>query len=57
MDNWRVSDSFANIKVEIRFIQFELENRADVLLTIYNTISNYEVYLICFVYFIGTIVL
>ena len=37
MDTWSVSDSFENIKVEIRFIQCELKNRADVLFTMHIT--------------------
>ena len=40
MDSWRVSDSFENKKVEIRFIQCVLENRAEMFLTIHTAFTR-----------------
>ena len=51
MDTRRVSDLFENKKMDIRFIQCELENRAELFLSI-----NHKVH-INFIFDIGTIVL
>lgn len=52
MDTRRVSDLFENKKMDIRFIQCELEDRAELFLSI-----NHKVHIIYFIFDIGTIVL
>lgn len=42
--------------MEIKFIQFEVGNRGDIFLTISIRISNQQVYIICLIFVIGTIV-
>ena len=51
----RVSDSFKIIIVDTRFIECELQIRAEVFLTMHIAISNDEAYVICFIFFIGAI--
>ena len=41
MDTRQVSDLFENIKMETRFVQYELENRADIFSTMHIAISNH----------------
>ena len=51
----RVSDSFKIIIVDTRFIECELQIRAEVFLTMHIAISNDKAYVICFIFVIGAI--